>query len=459
MNEIVNKVNDTIKTHNLIAEGDKVLVGFSGGTDSVAMLHILHDLQKELKFSLSAAYIDHKLRPRAAKREERFCKEFCRKCSIPFWSEAVDIPKLSSDNKTGIEETARIYRYRTLERLADEKDCAKIAIGHHREDRAETIIFNLLRGSGRMGVAGIPAKRGRIIRPLYDLTRLEIADYLEDHGLRFMTDRSNLSRKFTRNRIRRLIIPLMKKEVSQAAVENIVRFSEIIADEENYLNQMTKNIHDKLVSTTPGGKIRLDLSHKLEYDTWLRRRLAFKILADIGFDDIEFAEVERIVALIDDDRQTRLSIRGGWMVETAGKNMYFYRPGKEIENYRVKVPGRLQLKFPRAVIDFEFVDNIDVKELKPAAKATAFIDADKIRGNLHVSGLIEGARFHPFGRPGSKKVGDFLTDCKYPRPLRDEIPVVYDDDGLVWLAGLEIDDRVKVTNETGKVIRIEIRKN
>jgi tRNA(Ile)-lysidine synthase len=459
MDEIVNRVDRTIRLHNLIEEGEKVLVGFSGGTDSVAMLHILHGLQKDLKFSLYAVYIDHKLRPRAAQKEVRFCDAFCQIYEIPFLSEEIDIPRLSNDNKTGIEETARIFRYRTLERLADEHDCAKIAIGHHRNDRAETILFNLLRGSGRMGIAGIPPRRGRIIRPLYDLARREIADYLEDNGLRFMTDRSNLSRKFTRNRIRRRVIPMLKKEVSQAAVDNIVRYSEIIADEERFLGEMTTLLYEKLISTTPGGKIRLDLSQKLEYDVWLKRRLVFKILADIDFLDIEFAEVERMVELIDGDRQTRLAIREGWIAETAGGSLYIYRPGAEIDRYEVTVPGKCRLKFPRLGIDFEFIDGIEVEKIKSALGQSAYIDAEKVEGNLYLSGLKPGVEFRPYGRPGSKKVGDFLTDRKYPRPLRDELPVLYDDRGVVWLAGLEIDHRLMITDETGKIIKIEIGKD
>jgi tRNA(Ile)-lysidine synthase len=459
MDNIVGKVGGTIEKYGLIEKGDRVLVGFSGGTDSVAMLHILHQLQKKLEFSMAAVYINHNIRPRAAKKEARFCEDFCREYSIPFSCEEIDIPKLTKDEKAGIEETARIHRYRTLERLAAEQDFSRIAVGHHRDDRAETILFNLLRGSGRMGLAGIPPRRGKVIRPLYDLRRLEIADYLEDNSLKFMIDRSNRSRKFVRNRIRHRIIPLMQKEITGAAVDNIVRYSEILADEEKYLSEMTSDLIKKLVTTTPGGKIRLDLNKKFQYDEWLKRRLVFGILANAGFIDIEFAEVDKIVKLIDDGRQTRLSLREGYLAEVAGDSMYLYRPGPAIDKYEVTVPGRCRLDHPQVWIDFEYVDNKEVKEISTSDSRIAFIDAEELQGTLYLSRLMRGARFHPYGRPGSKKAGDFLTDRKYPRPLRDELPVLYDQKGIVWLAGLEIDHRVQIHDETRKIIKIEIGKD
>lgn len=458
MEDIINRVAETIRKYDLIEKGDKILIGFSGGPDSVALMYILHSLQKRLKISLSAVYINHHLRPRAANREARFSENICTKYGVPFACEDVNTPELSRKNKTGVEETARIYRYRTLEKLAAQQACSKIAIGHHRDDRAETVIFNLLRGSGRMGAAGIPARRGQIIRPLYDISRQEIADFLEENGLRYMTDRSNYSRKYTRNRIRRKIIPVMQREVSEAAVDNILRFSEIMAEEERFLGNMTSLLYDKLVSKTPGGKIRLDLNDKLEYDVWLKRRLVFKILAAAGFEDIEFAEVERLVGLIDQGRQTRLAIRNDWIAEVAGKSLYVYRPGNRISEYLVDVPGRYHLEYPLVWIDFEYADRSNVKEIQTPARNIAYIDAGKIQGRLHLSGLKRGSRFRPFGRPGSKKAGDFLTDRKYPRPLRDELPVVYDEKGIVWMAGLEIDHRVRIDKTTGKIIRIEIGK-
>jgi len=456
MEDIIYRVAKTIRKYELIDKGDKVLIGFSGGPDSVALMYVLHSLHKKLKISLSAVYINHHLRPRAAKREARFGETICAKYGIPFACEDVNIPELSQKNKTGIEETARIYRYRTLERLAAQQACSKIAIGHHRDDRAETVIFNLLRGSGRMGVAGIPVRRGKIIRPLYEISRAEIADFLEENGLKYMTDRSNYSRKYTRNRIRRKIIPMMQREVSEAAIENIIRFSEIVAEEESYLGSVAADYYDKLVSKTPGGKIRLDLSGKLAYDTWLKRRLVFKLLAAAGLTDIEFAEVERVVDVIDHGRRTRLALREDWIAEIAGDHLYIYRPGNRISDCPVALPGQCKMDYPRVWLSFEYVDKSKVKELTASTRNVAYIDAEKIQGRLHLSGLKRGARFRPYGRPGSKKAGDFLTDRKYPRPLRDELPVLYDESGIVWMAGLEIDHRVRVQSETGKIIKIEI---
>jgi len=459
MQDLITRAAETIAEYGLIAEGDNVLAAFSGGPDSVAMLYILHQLQSEPEFSLAAVYVNHRLRPRAAKKEARFCEAFCGRYDIPFSVEEVDIPKLSRTDKTGIEETARAYRYRTLNRLAEEKGYTKIAVGHHRNDRAETILFNLSRGASRHGLTGMPPRRGKIIRPLYDIGRREIADFLEENGLEYMIDRSNLSRKFTRNRIRRKVIPVLEREISEAAVANIIRFSEIMAGEELFLDKIAAAVHDKLVSTTPGGKIRLDLSHKLDYDKWLKRRLVFKILADAGLDNIRFDEVERLAAVADGRSGERISVREGFLAERSHDGLYLYRPGAEIVKGEVKIPGEVRLDYPRVRISFEYVRPEAVKKPEAAGAETAYVDGEAIDGPLTVAGLKKGVRFHPYGRPGSKKVGDFLTDQKYPRPLRDELPVVYDRKGVVWLAGLEIDQRVRIRDETREIVKIEIGKN
>lgn len=457
VDRIIDKVAQSIARYSLIEKGDTVLVGFSGGTDSVALLHILHRLKDRLGFSLAAVYINHYLRPRAARKEARFCEQFCAGLEVPFRYEEVDIPRLAGDDRAGLEETARIHRYRVLDRVARDGAYSRIAVGHHRGDRAETILFNLFRGAGRQGLVGIQAKRGRVIRPLYDLTRDEILSYLRAGRLRYMVDSSNRNRRFTRNRIRNRIIPLIRREINDAAMDNVLRFSEIIADEEAYLREKTSRIYHKLLTLTPGGKIRLDLRGRLEYDVWFKRRLALQLLTDAGlFDDIEFSEIERLARFMGGRSRSRLAVRNNLLAELAGDMLYLYRPGARIGRYEVTIPGRYRLEYPRVWITLEYAAAAMVRKLKGGRRTVAYVDAAGLEGDLYISGLKRGARFHPYGRPGSKKVGDFLTDQRYPRPLRDELPVLYDRRGIVWLAGVEIDHRVGVRSNTRKVVEIKI---
>jgi len=454
--QLIERVLETLETHRLINQGDKILVALSGGPDSVALLHILHSLDTKLGFRLAAVYINHQLRPRAAKQEAAFCEKLCARLSIPFIYEEVDIPAMARDTRTGVEETARQYRYEILDRVAARSEFNKIAVGHHADDRAETILYNLLRGSGRHGMVGMAPRRGKIIRPLYDLRRDEIMEYAALNRLEYMIDRSNYGRQYTRNRLRHRVIPLLTREISPATVANILRFSEIMTDEERYLDQSVQKIYRKLHSTTPGGKIRLDLTRKLEYDVWFRRRMAMQALTDTGLIDIEYAEVERLACMIDRGAPVRLAIRDKLVAHLAGGALYLYRPGAGIARQAVAVPGKFRLTYPKVRIDLNYVDSQDVRDKFGDRQDVAYLAADRLEGELFITGVKPGARFHPYGRPGSKKVGDFLTDVKYPRPMRDELPVLYDRQGIVWLAGLEIDHRVRVDKETRRVVKAKI---
>ncbi len=451
-----NRVAQTIADFSLIEKGDKVLVGLSGGPDSIALLSILYRLQKKYSIQLSAVYINHMLRPRSAKKEVAFCREFCDSLGIDFYTEEVNIPVLAKKDKTGIEETARRYRYLALYRLADEKSFTKIALGHHRDDRVETILFNICRGTGRGGISGFLPKRGNIIRPLFSLTKEEIIEYAESRKLLYKIDGSNLKNRFTRNRIRNKIIPRLKREISDSVADNIIRFATISGDEEKFLSQYTADAYAKLHSVTPGGKNRLDLNTEKAYDIWFVRRLLMRLLEDAGDFEIEFARIERLIELISKSGSGRVQMSANMYAEVSQGYLYLYSSGDTIGEIALTGSGKTHIDYPRVWINVTEIARRSVPGIKGKPKHIAFVDAEKIAEPLTLSGLKRGARMHPFGRPGSKKAGDFLTDIKYPRVLRDELPVVYDRSGIVWLAGVEIDNRVAVTAQTRKMVKFEI---
>ncbi|MCK5126137.1 MAG: tRNA lysidine(34) synthetase TilS [candidate division Zixibacteria bacterium] len=457
--DMLQKVSSTIRRYSLIEKGDSVLVGFSGGPDSVALLHLLNDLKSKLKLKLGAVYVNHQLRPRAAKKEERFCHEFCEKLGISFFSTSVNIPDLSKTDKTGIEETARKYRYEAMQSIAEKQKFTKIAVGHHSDDRVETIIFNFCRGAGRHGIIGFQPIRDNIIRPLYEATREEILRYLKDNQLEYLTDLSNLKNQFTRNRIRRKIIPLICKEISGSAPSNIIRFSHLLSDEDRFLSDYTAKIYKKIHRVSPGGKNSLDLRKKLEYDVWLMRRLLFQLLLDAGLFDIEFAQVERLRKMLDGSRSGRMQLASKRFAEYTHDELFVYSMLNKMARTPVSIPGDYSLDYPLIRVNLTLMEPENVSNIKGTPQNICFADADRLIKPLSISGLKPGGRFHPFGRPGSKKAGDFLTDIKYPRPLRDELPVLYDKKGIVWLAGVELANRAAVTAKTRKILKIEIGKH
>lgn len=461
---VLSKIETTISTYQMISPGDSILVGLSGGPDSIALLLLLSRLQKKLQINkISAVYINHHIRPKAAKQEAELCRALCKSKRISFFYEEVDIPALTAGLKSSVEETARIHRYEIFDRLCKSEKIDKIALGHHRDDRVETILFNLCRGAGRHGLAGIPPIRGKIIRPLYDLTKEEILSYLAKEKIGFSLDRSNKSMKHTRNRIRHRIIPALKKHISASAPDNIARLSNILTAEEHFLNGLATKAFQRIKSVTPGGKIRLDLSKKFGYDEWLMRRLMMLLLADAGLYEISHDDVLALVDLAKIKGNKRLQIRGHLTAEKFGDFLYLFGSAEKIGRVDLtetlpRQAGwgeKIRLKHPRIWIRYEYSQADGVIDFAGQPPTCARLDGDRIVGSLYVGGIKPGQRFHPFNRPGSKKVGDFLTDRKYPRPLRDELPIIYDDKGIVWVIGVEIDDRVRLTRRSEKMVKFE----
>jgi len=457
MKAIEKKVLQAIDRYDLPGLDRAILIGLSGGPDSVALFHILANLRKNLNITLGAAYIDHCLRPRAVKREITFCQKLCRDRNISFYTEKIDIPGLATKDKTGIEETARNYRYRALNDIAGREGYDLIALGHHADDRVETILFNLFRGSGREGMIGFKPHRDNIIRPLYDLSRSEIENYLVDNNLDYLIDASNKGFRFARNRLRNRILPLISRDINAAAPHNILRLSRILQDEEKHLGEVTHKAAKKILTVSPGGQICLDLTSFCGYDKWLRRRLIRLVLEQAKLQEITFFSVDQVLITAADGG--RRSLPEGLTVERYGDDLYIYFSGRRIRKTLLKIPGETNLDFPHLCFHSQIIKRPAGGRLKTVPTRTAFIDADQLDGDLYVSELKAGARFHPFNRPGSKKVSDFLTDRKYPRPLRRELPIVCDAAGIVWLAGIEIDDRVKIGPKTNRVLKIEIRRS
>ena len=273
-----------------------------------------------------------------------------------------------------------------------------------------------------------------------------------------MLDRSNRSNRYVRNRIRARILPVIRKEISPGVTDNIIRLAEILADEEAYFDRETERNFRKIFAETPGGKFMLDLGRWKGYDIWLKRRIVIRLLHAAGVWDTEYAEIERVVRLSDEAIGSRTTLSDRLTAETAGGKLFLYRAGGKIEKQELEIPGVYVLPFPRLRLRLTAVGSAGRETLIAGDRSTAFIDAGKLSGGLYVAGLKRGVRFRPYGRPGSKKAGDFLTDRKFPRPLRDEMPVLYDRQGVVWLAGVEIDHRVRVGPSTKETVKLEIRR-
>lgn len=271
------KILKTIKQYELIESGDKIVIGVSGGPDSMCLLNLLNNIKKDekngLSFDIFVAHVNHMLR-KEADSETEYVKEFCNKNNIPIYIKKVDVLKISKENKIGSEEAGRNIRYEFFEEVLKETNSNKIAIAHNLNDRAETVLMNLMRGSGPLGLKGIEPKRNnKFIRPLIEIDRKEIEEYCEKEKLDPKFDKTNNENIYTRNKIRNLLIPYLQKEFNPNIIESITKLSEIIADEQNYLENTVNNIYKEILIEEKQNEIILDLKGFNKQNIVIKRKL------------------------------------------------------------------------------------------------------------------------------------------------------------------------------------------
>jgi tRNA(Ile)-lysidine synthase len=462
--DVFKQVKKAIVEYELLTECDSILVALSGGPDSVALLHLLSRLRRPMRLSLAAVYINHQIRKRAAKREEAFCQDLCDRWGVDLDIVSEDIPDLAKKRKKGLEEAARQFRYDVFELLAVEDGHDRIALGHHADDRVETLLFRIIRGTGPSGLVGIPVRRGKIIRPLYDLTKGDILAYLDMQRLDYCIDRSNAGVDFRRNYIRNRLLAAIRKHLNPGVDRALLNLSENTLADERYLEQITEKAVKKAVRITPGGKIELDLELLTAYDASVRRRVLRRCMKTLSPESTvpDKEVIDRLERLCLGDDSTRsqgraVSLPGRCQAVVADDKLVVFRRRRQPFMRQLELGQTCRLDLP--AMDFRCrTPNLSagkpIQKKRGSRKVT--LDRSKLELPLVVRNIEAGDRFSPLGLGGSKKVGDYLTDRKVPVVYRDEVPIVCDARGIVWLVGQEIDDRVKVDEKTRKVVTIEV---
>lgn len=310
MKDLEKEVMHTITKHNLIENGDKIVLGVSGGPDSICMLNILNEIKKTqdktcqkapspmANFEIVVAHINHKIREEAGE-DEAYVKDYCTKNEIEFYSKSIDVQKIANNNKIGIEEAGRIARYEFFDEVLEKVNANKIAIAHNQNDKAETIIMNALRGSGISGLKGIEIKRGKYIRPLLECQREEIEAYCEEEKLNPRIDKTNFENEYTRNKIRNIVIPYIKEEFNPNIINTLDRLSELVMQEEKYIEKQVEMIYRTIKIEEKEKEIILDLKLFNEQEKVIKSRLVlYTIMRLFGTSKgIEKIHIEDIIKL------------------------------------------------------------------------------------------------------------------------------------------------------------------
>jgi len=293
------KVLDTIKKYNLIEEGDKIVLGVSGGPDSISMLNILNEIKDDYKFEIYVAHINHMIREEA-EEEEKYVQQYCKEKNIQCFIKRIDVIEFAKTKKIGTEEAGRNIRYEFFEEVLQKVGANKIAIAHNKNDKIETIIMNLLRGSGLSGLKGIePIRDNKYIRPLIECERQEIEQYCEQKNLNPRIDKTNFENDYTRNKIRNIVIPYIKEEFNPNIIETLERLAQVATDESDYIEYQTRKIYEKLLIEKTPEQIILKLKEFNEQEKVIKSTIVLLTVKELmgSAQRIEKVHIEDIIKL------------------------------------------------------------------------------------------------------------------------------------------------------------------
>ena len=439
---MLHKVYKYIQKQLNINDFAKIIVGVSGGPDSVALLHLLN----KLGYECIAAHCNFHLRMEESDRDEQFVRNLCNTMKIQLECVDFDTIKYAEEHKISIEMAARELRYEWFEKLRFQNSAEAIATGHHADDNAETMLLNFIRGTGIRGLSGIPPRNGNVIRPLLICTRDEIINYLNDNNLSYITDSTNLQNDFLRNKIRNQVLPLLEDinpSVRHTISKSIERFREL----QSFYEQCIKEKIDEIVHKSDDQllinieKLGLNTSPAL---------ILYEILYPLGFhpDIIEkvseniYSESGKLFY----SQKYRLLKDRNYLIITANDT-------ETNETYTISHLEDIITSTFKVKIDRFERDNIQSLNVD---KNTLYIDADKVSFPLTIRHWKNGDTFYPFGMKGKKKLSDFFTDQKLSIVEKEKIRILLSGDEIMWIIGYRADNRFKVTEKTKEVIRFEM---
>ncbi|WAC09148.1 MAG: tRNA lysidine(34) synthetase TilS [Thermodesulfobacteriota bacterium] len=444
----------------MLAIGDRVIVCVSGGPDSMALLFALHQLQDDYQLSLWGSHYNHKLRGKESDQEAEFVKCQAERIGIPLLVEDDNGSLLKT--KGNLEETARNKRYAFFQKKTLELNAQKVALGHTATDQAETFFLWLFRGVGTKGLGCIPPVRDNlIIRPLIETEREEIIGFLKEKGIPWKEDPTNKAGNFLRNRVRRILIPKLLKEFDPHLVKKIIKTTEIFRDDDIFLEKLTLDKLNEISIKNDKTNVLLDINKLEVLPVSLKRRVIRYALKTIqgALRRVNFDHVESILKLIKSHQpHSQISLPYEIEVYKEYNRLRFARALKETISFYYEA-----YKVPEIIIIPEIERKITITTLdwdqnnSPLTeKNVALIDFEKINFPLVVRNWKRGDRFQPLGTQGSKKVKDFFIDLKIPRIERKQVPLVLCGDQIAWIAGLRVDEKVKITQSTKKVVKMVI---
>jgi len=457
------KVVEWIEKHNLIARGDVILAACSGGPDSIALVHLLAGLRPMFSFTLAVAHVNHLLRGPDSFSDAEFVAVFCRRMGLDCYQTEIDVRSFAEQNGHSLEEAARILRYQYLQNIAANLDGAKIATGHHRDDQAETVLLNLLRGAGSMGLSGISTgTEDGIIRPFLAVNRQEIEDYCQAYQLQSRLDSTNLSADYLRNRIRLDLLPSLAADYNPAICDVLCRTACIMTEQNDFIQRSAeKLISEGTLHQGSDTVIRVDMIRNAHIA--LQREIFRMVIKKKQghLRGISFYHVEKLIEMANGSQVGKIFCLPGGIIarrEYQTIDMGWDHVGPEAVNVNFSVelaiPGKTEIRELGIVVLAEKVDAWRQEK----KENVAVFDQAELTLPLHIRTRLPGDRFRPLGAPGNKKLKNFFIDHKVPAVIRSLIPLICDQTGILWVGGYRQAERGKVVSSTKQFLQLTIIK-
>jgi tRNA(Ile)-lysidine synthase len=461
---LLEKFKKTIDRYHLLEEDDQLIVGVSAGADSMVLLHLLNAYREVFKLSLIIAHVNHGLRPEESEKEAKLVQEESARLGLPVEYGQFNVREFQKASGLSPQDAARRIRFHFFNDLLRKHHAQKIVLGHNADDQVETVLLKLMRGSGLQGLKGmLPIREGKVIRPLLEVWREEIESFAIEKKIPFLLDSSNLKQDYLRNRVRLALIPLIGREYQPNFKKIILRTSRILRGENDYLERGAEDAYQKIVQEEKG-TLSFKFSEYQSLHQAIQWRVVRKILECMNargmvLEEGEWSEVHKIYEKLQKPSPSfvlelphRAWVEKRYDIVSLGRGEV--RPFPPFE-FELHSPGRTFIEEIGKEVGIEEINKNQFRDYNGSPNI-AMMDYECLQFPLKVRNFRPGDRFHPLGAKGIQKVKEFFIDHKIPRFDRPKIPFLISGEMIAWIVGYRIDERVKVTEETKKVLKVTV---
>lgn len=441
-----------------LGEKEKLLLAVSGGPDSMAMLFAMKNLSETMGFKLFIAHVNHGVRGELALRDQVFVEKTAKELNIPYYTKNVDMVAYGKELGISSEDAGRLLRYGFFREVLSNLGGGYICVAHNKNDQAETVLLRILRGTGVEGLKAMELISGDIIRPLINVERTEIEDYIRDNKIETMLDHTNLQAIYSRNKVRLELIPYIQENFNPNIIDSLCRLSEIASWEMEIINKVVEKKFNLLVKNISSNSIIFKGDEFLSEDDSIKRKLIRRGIHHIlgHLNGIQEVNVGTVLDLFNNGITGKAIHLPNNLMARISYNDYVIKTRKEEAKdpniYKLHM-GVNRIEKLNMIVE---ISNVGEKDINFSDKSIKYFNKDMIHGDISIRFRADGDRFVPFGGRGTKKIKDYFIDKKIPKDKRDMTPIIVDEEKILWIVGLSIDDRVRVIDQCN-VLKIEVK--